>query len=381
MSTMAILQALESDLSQSLQYENTKDEAATKVTEYFIAQKGVEPSDTQMLHHFLQKFYSKTGIDTSNLSSYSKNFLKEAFYESISAGLFARYRQQTVDANSAFAKANLIATHLNKAFMTDYFGFAVALDADPLQKKLKAEKCYELTNQTLTGNKDQGVAMIGAGLDLAIEIGDEKRRLDFLSKCQYVLYEMESLQHVAMSLGHYLLAGTATYETLRAWTQFHIGNIWLDFQNATAAKDEFEGAMDWALADGFDYAVMTLSERLGLANMRLGKLSLAEKNYEDSRTRAKSDQIKPEQAMKNEVRCLIGLGNLYYRKAETQSGDQRDTTCIDADQIFKQAVNLTNQVTYPTNKRVAFVNLSELYKMWKGPGDPDVNNFLELANQ
>jgi tetratricopeptide (TPR) repeat protein len=196
-----------------------------------------------------------------------------------------------------------------------------------------------------------------------------------------VLYELESLQHDAMSLGHYILSSAGGYETLKAWTKFHIGNIWLDFENPPNARDQFEEAMDWALNTGFPYAVMTFYERLALANMRLGKLSLAEKYYEESQKQAKENDIKPELVMKNDIRCKIGLGNLRYRKAESELGDPKESACQAADQYFKQALTLIAQTNYPANRKVSLVNLSELYKLWRGPNDPDAKNYLDLANQ
>ncbi len=381
MSTRAVLETFDSGLSQSRDYENKKDDAATKVRDYFMAKKGADASDTEMLHHFIQKFFSKTSIDTSNLASYTKNYREEAFYELISLALFSRFKQNTDDANTYFAKANQIATYSKSQFMINYHNFAIVLDAEPLKKKLKLERCYELVNQTLANDKELGEELIGNGLALAIEIGDEKRRLDFLSKSQYVLYELESLQHVAMSLGYYLLANTTGYDALTAWTKFHNANISLDFKNYQIARDEFEQALDWALDTAFPYAVMTLYERLALASMRLNKPSLAEKFYQESRAYAKSPEIQPELVVKNEIRCLIGLGNLRFRKAESQSGDEKENSCSTADQHFRQALHLTSQVSYVANKKVSLNNLSELYKLWRGPNDIDAQNYLALANQ
>lgn len=381
MSTRAILETLDSGLSQTREYENKKDESATKVREYFIAKKAAEPGDAEVQYHFIQKLYSKTNLDTANLGQYTKNYLEEAFYELISLALFSRLKQNTAESNDHFAKANLIAGYLKNQFMIDHYNFAIVLDADPLKKKLKLERCYELVNQTLANDKDDGVGLIGAGLALAIEIGDEKRRLDLLSKCQYVLYELESLQHVGMSLGYYLLDNLSAYETLLNWTKFHMGNIWLDFKKPTEAREQFESALDWALDTGFAYAVMTLYERMALASMRLNKPNLAEKFYQESRNYAKPDQIRPDLIMKNEIRCLIGLGNICFRKAESQTGNEKENFCRTADQHFRQALELTNQVSYRTNKRVALTNLSELYKLWRGPNDPDAKHYLDLANQ
>ncbi len=381
MSTRAVLETLDSGLSQSHDYQNKKDETEEKVREYFLAKKGADPTDTAMEHHFIQKAFAKTNLDTAALASYSKSYLEEAFYELINLALFSRFRQKTDDANSNFSKANQIAAYLNNPFITAHYDFALVLDGEPLKKKLKAERCYELVNQTLASDKDMGVELIGTGLFLAIDIQDEKRRLDFLSKSQYVLYELESLQHVAMSLGLYLLANTTGYETLTGWTKFHNGNIWLDFENYLSARDEFESALDWALDSGFPYAVMTLYERLALANARLKKPNLAEKYYHDSRQAAASTEIKPELVMKNEVRCLIGLGNLNYQKAVGQSGNDKEKQCRAADLLFKQALNLTNQINYASNRKVALTNLSELYKLWRGPNDPDAQHYMDLANQ
>lgn len=382
MSTKPILEALDNGLSQSRDYEGRKDEVATKVKDYFVkAKKGTEPSDTEMLQHFIQKFFAKTGFDTTNLAGYTKNYLEEAFYELTSLALFSRFKQKTDDANLYFAKANAIATHTKKQFMLDYHNFAIVLDAEPLKKKLKLERCYELVNQTIAIDKDAGEKLIGTGLVLAMDIGDEKRRLDFLSKAQYVLYELESLSHAAMSLGHDILASAGGYDTLKAWTQFHMGNIWLDFKNYASARDEFEAGLDWALDAGFPYAVMTFYERLALTSLRLNKPGLAEKYYAESRVASKSPEIKPELVIKNEIRCLIGLGNLCFRKAEGQSGDEKESACNTADQHFRQALHLTSQVNYAANKKVSLINLSELCKLRRGSNDPDAQYYMTLANQ
>ncbi len=377
MSTLSNLVALENELTQTLAYDAKKDEVAELVEDYFTEKGGAEPTDAEMNAHFLQRHYFKVNIDPAD-DTLSTNELEEAFYELISSALFSRFKDKSVEANEFFARAAKIATRLNDAFLSKQHTFAKGLAGENLKKKLKAERCYELVNQTLAANKDKGVELTGAGLALADAINDERRVLDFLSKCLYVLYEFENSKRVAMSLGHYLLSKTDGYATLKNWTRFHIGNIRMDFQEYQGAKDEYEQALDWALQTGFPYATMTMYERLALASLRLNKFSLAEQYYDDSLLTGQTQGIDPEMALKNEIRCLIGLGNIQYKQA---TGNEKNAKCKLADDLFKQALQRTNQVNYPTNKKVALMNLSELYKLWHGDNDPDAITFRELAEQ
>jgi tetratricopeptide (TPR) repeat protein len=377
MSTLQDLIALENELKQTLAYDAKKDNAAQLVEDYFTENGGAEPTDPEMNAHFLQRHYAKIDIDPAD-DTLSSNTLEEAFYEFISIALFSRFKSKTVEANEFFTRAAEIATRLNNTFVSDQHTFAKGLAGENLKKKLKAERCYELVNQTLAINKDDGVKLIGAGLALADAINDERRILDFLSKCIYVLYEFETFKHVAMSLGHYLLSKTGSYATLKNWTRFHIGNIWIDLQKYQSAKDEYEQALDWALQTGFPYATMTMYERLALACFRLNKFSLAEQFYDDSLLMGQTEPIDPEMVLKNEIRCLIGLGNIQYKQA---IGSEKNTKCKLADDFFKQALQRANRVNYPANKKVTLMNLSELYKLWHGDNDPDAKTFRELADQ
>ncbi|NIR47891.1 hypothetical protein GWO43_05510 [candidate division KSB1 bacterium] len=384
MATSIDLDALESELKTSMDFEGKKRDAASIAKAYFLERKGRDPTDDEMNEHFLQKWHSKIAVDLSNRpisDLYSVNDLEESFFDLISHALYSRFKQDSDVSNSHFSKAKKIANILNNSFITNQYDYAIKLDSAALKKKLKTDRCYELVNQTVANDRNRGIALIGTGLSLADSNNDTKRLLDLHAKCQYVLYEIENCPHVAMSLGKYLLSESPNYHALAGWTHFHNGNIWLDLENPQAAKEEFEGGIEWAIQAGFPYAQMTLYERLGLACKNLNKLNLAQQHYEDSLTIGATEEIKPWLVSKNEVRCYIGLGLIQYETALNPSGSGQDATSQLAEDYFKRALEIANQVNYVANQAAALSSLGDLQRLKAGDTDPDAKRYHKLAYQ
>ncbi len=382
MNTIKKLKALESELGESHAYEEKKAEAASIVQNYFQENKGKVPSDSDIEEYFLSKYYLHIDTELPKYHKIETNTiceLEESFYELINRAVYLKFKMQTNEANSYFSDANIISNSLDNTFINAHYEFARSLEGDNLKMKLKTDNCYELVNRTLENNKNEGISLIGSGLSLAEQLNDEKRKFDFLSKCHYVLYEIENYPNVAMSLGKYLVFKVNNYDTIQGWTHFHNGNIWIDFKNPISAKEEFELAFELAHKTKSHYAIMVLSERLALVYRRLQILNLAEHYYEESLRIGETEDIKPILVLKNRVRCLIGMGNIQLDLARKQSGAEKERKCNKAEIKYKQALEIANQVNYTANKAIALSCLGSLYRTRFDDTNPDAKRFHKLA--
>ncbi len=367
------LQSLENDLSTTHDYEGKKNEVADAVKSAFLGDKGPEPGDDDLVQHFLLRSYAKIDIDITDAEN-SRNDLEEAFYEHTGLALYQRYAGQTAEADALFTEAEELADLLADSFVSTQYTYLSGLTGTNLSKKLMCERSYETVNQLLASDPIEAVARIGTGLSLAGDVQDTKRELDLLGKCQYVLYEslQEKFPHVGLSLGRYLQTQAPEYEIARLWSSFHTGNIYIDLGNAAgdsqaaqsyfqSARNSYDVALDLALKHGFSYAIMTMYERLGVANKRLKNYNLAMQNYNDSLVMAESPDIKPWLTTKNRVRCLIGLGNVAFASA---AAPDEEADYLAADEYYRQARQLANQVNYRVNEKIALLSLEKLYTEW-----------------
>ncbi|MFQ5677543.1 MAG: hypothetical protein ACE5G1_16760, partial [bacterium] len=362
---------LEQELSKSRNYDARKNDAVKVIGEHFKMKADGYPTDAEVKKHFIKKWYTYTDINLKILSHYSLSVLSDSFYQFVDKALFALHQRNTAEATNLFAKAEQIANHLKNTFMIDYLNFARALSGEDLGKKLQAETYYERVNTTLAEDVQKGIELIATGLALTDQISDMKRTLDFLGKCQYVLYNCETLPHSAMSLGHYLISQTSHYQELQLWSHFHNGNIWLGFDlniekkftNNQAAKQAFQAALKLANALCFQTARMVLNERLAITCRRESDFPAARQYFEDSLGIGRSADIPHTVILQNTVRCLTGLGILDYLTAKN-GHEEKETLCQSAEKHFKQAAKLANELRYYDNQAAALSNLGNLYRFW-----------------
>lgn len=374
------LQQLETNLSKSGKYEDEKNEAAARVRDFFLAMKDPEPDDEAMVSHYLCKPYFNLYIDISQpREDIPRNDLEEAFYEYLDMALFARYRNQTDASEEFFDKAKQIRDKLNDTFIDAYHDFIDGLGDAQVPLKLKLDMCYDLINKELEKDRESGMRRIGTALSLADMLADAKRKLDLLSKCQYVLYEGEDVLHTGLSLGEYILSEAANYATVKIWTHFHNGNIWLDLAKNDPAKKEYETAMQLAEKNQFDYAIMTMHERLGLVNCKMGQHTQARQHYDKSLQSVKTEFTKPWLMVKNRVRCLIGLGLVELETARTQTETERKPSCRWAENYFRQAADLAERINYRANEAVALSNLGDLHRFLHGDSNADAKRFHQRS--
>ncbi|MFQ5603817.1 MAG: hypothetical protein ACE5HS_11160 [bacterium] len=340
------------------------------------------PTDADIDEHFLTKCYfhgppelAQNGIVHCQLS----NDLVEYFFELLDKSLFAKLQNDLNSANAHFAEAKKLADTVNDAYLISEYEQAYQLKKETLKKKLQIQLCYEYVNRTLERDKNQGHELISAGLALAEEIKDKKRILDFLCKCHYVLYELENYPRVALNLGDFIISEASPYEPHTLWSYFHNGNIFLDFKQFDAAKTAFEQALEIALKTNFHYAVMTLFERLALTYFKLGHPNIALNFYHESLNHSKNLKIRHHLNMKNEVRCLIGIGNIHAEAAKNQKGAEKNTVCAIAEDHYKTALDIANQINYAANKAAALSSLGDLYRIKNGESDPNAKKLHNLA--
>jgi tetratricopeptide (TPR) repeat protein len=161
---------------------------------------------------------------------------------------------------------------------------------------------YEQVQNSILHDRDQALKNIGIGIAISEKINSFKFELDFLSKAQYVLYEIFEFPYVAMSLGHYIVLHTEDYENRQGWTHFHNGNIWLDLEEFNQAKEEYEQAKELAIKMRNKNAEMTIYERLGLVCRKLKEWDKAEDYYTRSEDIESNGNIQYPDSIKNKVR-------------------------------------------------------------------------------
>lgn len=382
---MSNLSVLEQELANSGNYDGRKDDAASIVKTHYLNQKNPPATDEATNDHFLTKHFRYLDIDIPQNqpeSRYTPHQLETAFFEFIQAALFARYKNDSQQAQTYFDKAKQVAGHLNDAFLTNYHSIMSGLTGTDLLNKLKTDVCYESINRTLEQDVTKGMNLIGTGFSLVDANTDTRRDLDFYLKSQYALYETESdgFPHSALSLGKYLLEQTTNvgYTTLTSWTHFHCGNIYLDLNDATSAKSEFEKALAIANRAGFQYAIMTLKERLGLTEKRLGNYPNAEQWYDNS-LQVDLDEEMASLAQKNKVRCLAGLGLLDYERAKQSSGSDREQLLAAAENQLLKALAIARSEKYRANEATILSSLGDLYRERYGNSHEDAKRFHKMA--
>lgn len=223
--------------------------------------------------------------------------------------------------------------------------------------------CYEQVQNSILHDRDQALKNIGIGIAISEKINSLKFEQDFLSKAQYVLYEIFEFPHVAMSLGHYIVLNTEDYENRKAWTHFHNGNIWLDLEEFNQAKEEYEQAKELAIKMRNKNAEMTIYERLGLVSRKLKEWDEAEDYYKRSEDIESNGNIQYPDSIKNKVRRLIGLGLVYYDRAfDETNNNKKEKFCQSSENYLKEALQIANWVNYPANKAAAYSSLGDLYR-------------------
>ncbi|MFQ5824109.1 MAG: hypothetical protein ACE5JB_08660 [bacterium] len=277
------------------------------------------------------------------------------------------------------------ALNLTKEYFKSYIG-----KGQPPAEKMNEDYlklCYEQVQNSILYDRDQALKNIGIGIAIAEKINSLKFKLDFLSKAQYVLYEIFEFPHVAMSLGNYIVLNTEDYDNRKAWTHFHNGNIWLDLEEFNNAKEEYEQAKELAIKMSNKNAEMTIYERLGLVSRKLKEWNLAEDYYKRSEEIENNGNTQDSDSIKNKVRRLIGLGLVYYDRAlDETNNNKKEKLCQNSEIYFKEALQIANWVNYPANKAAAYSSLGDLYrecysKLFHRMAYDINTNILELSPQ
>ncbi len=360
------LDELEKEIAVSQNYGGRSQEVADAVSDYFLSLKGQVPLNPQIQAYILSRSY--TALDAP-ADGASDSELEEAFYELTLRGMFARLRGEP---ENEFIKAEAKSKALGNPFYETEYAFLSQLSGENLERKLACDLCYEKINLALSRSSEEGFGLIGTGRSLAGQLNDVKRDLDLFSKCHYALYSLplapgtKPYYHLGLSLGQYLEDKSGNYHSLRMWTAFHDGNININLgfyheenpeQSYRQALADFEKALDIADQSGLNYARMTLTERLATAQTYLGEYQEAENNFAASRALGKALQVKIWLASQNEVRCLLGLGDLTF-----YSGSKNDDTASEkAAELYKAALELANKIGDPVNQKIAARSLARLY--------------------
>ncbi|RMF68112.1 MAG: tetratricopeptide repeat protein [Calditrichaeota bacterium] len=379
------IQTLEATLAQTKKHQEADRGVQAEVQAYLVSSAGPEPADGEVRNYFLTKHYPDFDIDLQPSSSepYGYNELETMFFEGTQKALFLKFSKKPDEAQQLLDTTRKIAESLATPFLHEYLTFIEKPTTD-VTKKLKLEYLYEQVNKTLAQNRiTEGVQIIGTGLALAQQMGDQKRELDFYSKFQYVLYECLNCPNVALSLGFFLFSRVSGYDRLRCWTHFHSGNACLDLKDFPAAKKHFETALDLAIQARYAYASMVMHERLALTYKNLDKINLAEQHYNESLTLGQSENIKPKLVLQNKVRCLMGMGLLKYEKAcgTAVKPKEKQRLCQDAEKLYKEARELAREIQYAANEAAALSNLGDLYRLWYGQTNPEAKVFHKLAHE
>lgn len=359
-----------------------------------------EPPEDHIKAHFLSKhyFYSDNILDEGDLSDHE---LEEMFFELTDRALFASYQGKVQLVEQYFATAKIITEELNDGFLKAQLTTLqeIAKDKDKLKKKLICDSGYEQINKMFAKSADKAKKNIGLTRSFASEIKDTKRELDVSIKTLYLLYssDEEILWPIGIALSREIRknAKAAGYETNLIWALFHEGNINISLGNKQRKADQpdadkargyfleakncFEAALELSIKKGFDYATMTMQERLGLVNNRLGMFNIACSNYNESLNIGEFGEIKRDWVvLKNKVRCLIGLGISDFDSACKGQQDKEKGLCK-AEIYFKEARELACQINYHYNERDALIQLSDIYRE-RGEAD-EMNCILQLANK
>lgn len=364
------------------QLSKLKSESAGLIKSLLETKTLTEPREEQIKGHFLSKqyFYSDNIPDEGDLSDHE---LEEMFFELTDRALFATYRGKTQLAEQHFATAKIIADELNDGFLKTQLATMQEMTKDKgkLKKKLICDFCYEQINKMFAKSADEAQKKIGLSRSFASEIKDAKRELDVSIKILYLLYssDEEILWPIGIALSREIQknAKAAGYETNLIWALFHEGNINISLGNKqrkadqpdadkargyfSEAKNCFEAALELSIKKEFDYATMTMQERLGLVNNRLGMFNIARSNLNKSLNIGEFGEIKKDWlVLKNKVRCLIGLGNIDLDHAHLNGDD-------------KEALELARQINYSGNEKAA---LKSLIEVCEARGEEDEKNCL-----
>jgi len=374
------------------QLSKAKSENAGLIKSLLETKALTEPPEEHLKAHFLSKhyFYSDNILDEGELSAHD---MEEMFFELTDRALFASYRGDTELAEQHFESAGIIADELNDGFLNDQLSSlqAIVKNKASLKKKLICDSCYEQVNKMLARNVDEAHRLIALTRAFAIAIKDRKRELDVLIKTLYLVYasDDEALFPAGILLSRYIQQQEPEYETSTIWALFHEGNINISLGNnqRTAAqpnnekarqffleaKNCFEKALELAIKKQFDYATMTMYERLGLTHNRLELFNLARANFNESLNIGKFGVIRKDWLiLKNKVRCLIGLGNVHLDCGRL-NGEDKEMQLSDAESYFKDALELAQQINYIGNVSIA---LRSLVEVCETRGDKDATHCL-----
>jgi len=352
------LKAIEADVAGK---EELDEGDVERVINAFVSKKAKDPTDQDLIQYFEDKSYTHIDVPINKDSIHDN---EDAFFQSLERALFLQFRKDK-QSEHYFKQAKIAKGRLKSSFINKEFTFAEKLTGQKLKQKLVSDYFTGLAEMTWEKSEDEAISMVGNILFIAADLNDQKRRLVALSKCQYALHELSTIDHadLALKLGRYLAKETSRirYLALATWCHYRNGNILIQKRDLAAAKDEFEKALNIALETDYEYAEAAVCERLGIIYRKLDQYGMATDYCERALSCINKRKIKRLWAWQTQVRSLIGLGNICYHKAK-QSRPPKKSDIEKAENHFKQAIELAEQINDVSNARIARADLKVVQK-------------------
>ncbi len=234
------------------------------------------------------------------------------------------------------------------SFFINQKQFYLQIAPQDLKKKLLLEACVAQSWDYLVKNApDSASWFIGEGLLFAQKLGDESKKLLFLTRAQYLLIERLGMAHAAIVLGDFVkqLARESFHQLVQARACYYNGNAFIDLADYAKAKAEFDAAFE--IYQKYDYRRMLrlIYGRLGVTYRHLGQFRKARKCYNSGRNL--NEKPNPYDL----INYHIGLGLI-----DKATGDFRA-----AIEKFHKSLRIARKIKSQRDEAVALNNLAEVH--------------------